>query len=242
VWANPYRVGWTDVCAHWNQPQIRLIEPFVVVDLADGGVRRKHPGQESDPTQIEYDYYGDDWDEPLPDGDWKQLCAFFDAIELLPRHIDYVDFTVGGETGRIWTNVAAVGRPSEKLRGIGFEAPRRSLMKAIQHGYFDDMLIGNFMRTQLHNVGLYPHFTPIVAKLRGSAGVKTVAERRAFAWRYFKRNPLGYITWHGEQLAQAAVERLRRVAGYLGIKKPLKTIYRRMLGDPVVSPDISPRG
>ena len=35
------------------------------------------------------------------------------------------------------------------------------------------MLIGNFMRTELHNVALYPHFTPLVAKLRGNAKVFT---------------------------------------------------------------------
>jgi hypothetical protein len=35
-------------------------------------------------------------------------------------------------------------------RGITFEAPRHSLMIAIQYEIFDDMLIGNFMRTILH--------------------------------------------------------------------------------------------
>jgi len=242
VWANPYRVGWSDVRANWVQPDIRPIEPFVTVDLADGTVTRKHPSQQSDPGQIEYDFYGDDWGELLSNEEWERLYAFFEEIELLPRHVDYIDFTVGGETRRIWTDILALGRPAERLRGIGFEAPRRSLMKALEYGYFDDMLIGNFMKTRLHNMSLYPHFTPIVAKLRGSAGVRTAAERRAFVWRYLKRNPLGYIAWHSEQLAQAGIERLSHLADHLGIKKPLKTIYRRMLGDPIGSPDISPRG
>ena len=86
------------------------------------------------------------------------------------------------------------------------------------------------------------NFTPIVAKLRGSAGVRTVADQRAFAWRYFRRNPLGYTAWHGEQWAEAGIERLRRLADRLGVKKPLKVLYRRMLGDPVGSPDIRPGG
>ncbi len=233
VWANPYRVGWNDVRANWVQPGIRLIEPFVTVDLAQGSVTRKHPTQQSDPGQIEYDFYGDDWSEKLPNEEWERLYAFFEEIELLRRHADFIDFTVGGETRRIWTDILALGKPAERLRGIGFEAPRRSLMKALQFGYFDDMLIGNFMKTRLHNMSLYPHFTPIVAKLRGSAGVRTVAERRAFAWRYFKRNPLGYVGWHMGRLAEAGIERLRHVADFLGIKRPLKTLYRRMLGDPV---------
>jgi len=240
IWANPYRVGWNDVRANWTQPQIRLIEPFATVDLTDRSVTPKHPTQQSDPCQIEHDFYGDDWNERLQPEEWKRLYAFFDEIELLSRYVDFIDFTVGGETRRIWTDILALRRPPETLCGIGFEAPRRSLMKAIEHGYFDDMLIGNFMKTRLLNMSLYPHFTPIVAKLRGSAGVKTAAERRAFAWRYFKRNPSGYTAWHGEQLVEAGIERLRHVADRLGIKKPLKTIYRRMLGDPIGSP--SPRG
>lgn len=240
VWANPYRVGWNDVRANWTQPQIRLIEPFVSVDLADGTFTRKHPSQQSDPTQIEHDLYGDDWSERASQVDWERLYAFFDEIELLARHLDYIDFTIGDETRRIWTDALALGKPTEQLRGIGFEAPRRSLMKAIELGYFDDMLIGNFMRTRLHNMSLYPHFTPIVAKLRGSAGVKTVAEERAFAWRYFKRNPLGYAAWHGEMLIEAGIERLRHLADFLGVKKPLKTIYRRILGDPVGTPKQQP--
>jgi hypothetical protein len=242
IWANPYRVGWSDVSAHWNQPQIRAIEPFVVIDLADGSVTRKHPTQASDPSQIEYDFYGDDWEERLQPDEWARLFTFFEEIEPLSDHIDYVDFTVGGETRRIWIDILAVGKPAKKLRGVAFEAPRRSLMKALQYGYFDDMLIGNYMKTRLHNTGLYPHFTPIVAKLRGSAGVTTAAGQRAFAWRYFKRNPVGYVEWHGGQAVEGGIEQLRRLADLLGIKRPLKALYRRMLGDPVAasSPETGP--
>jgi len=236
IWANPYRVGWNDVQANWTQPHIRLVEPFVAIDLAEGTVTQKHPTQRSDPGQIERDLYGDDWSEQLSNEDWARLYAFFDEIELLARHVDYIDFTVGGETRRIWIDILALGRPVEKLRGVGFEAPRRSLMKAIEHGYFDDMLIGNFMKTRLQNMGLYPHFTPIVAKLRGAAGVRTAAEWRAFAWRYFKRNPTGYVAWHAGQLTEIGIERLRRLADRLGVKKPLKVLYRRILGDPIGSP------
>jgi hypothetical protein len=42
--------------------------------------------------------------------------------------------------------------------------------------------------------------------------------------------------------AEGAIERFRHLADRLGIKKPLKTIYRRMLRDAIGSPDISPRG
>jgi hypothetical protein len=38
-------------------------------------------------------------------------------------------------------------------------------MTAVEYQVFDDLLIGNFMRTKLHGgAKLYPHFTPRTAK------------------------------------------------------------------------------
>ena len=235
VWANPYRVGWKDFVDNWRERDIRIIEPFVVLDLDSGGYARKHPTQASDPGQIVMDLNGDDWDERMSDDEWARLFAFFRRLELLKPHLDYLEFAVGGETRRLWINTVASTMAAERLRGITFEAPRRSLLKSIQHGYFDDMLIGNFMKTRLQNVSLYPHFTPIVAKLRGSSGVATVVEARKFKRRYFRRNPLGYLEWRTEEALQRGLDWLRVVSDKVGLKKPLKRIYRRVLGDPYTS-------
>jgi len=232
VWANPYGVTWSDVVKHWTRPDIRIIEPFVIVDLATGEYQKKHPTQTSDMSQITNETNGDDWNERLSEIEWAKFFEFFNAIELLPRFIEYVDFTVGGECRRINLN-ANIARADSKLRGISFHAPRNSLVKAIGSGYFDDMLIGNFMHTELHHATLYPHFSPIVAKLRGSAKIRTIAEWRRFKYRYFRRNPLGYAEWHlGEAIGQLT-EFARRWADLLGIKTPLKRFYRKVLGDPV---------
>jgi hypothetical protein len=234
VWANPYRVSWRDFEQNWHEPAIRTIEPFVVIDLDTGGYTRKHPSQASDDTQIAMDLNGDDWSERMNNAEWSRLSAFFLNIELLRPYLDYLDFTVGGETRRTWINMDSADRGApEELRSIAFEAPRQSLLKSIQHGYFDDMLIGNFMKTRLRNVGLYPHITPIIAKLRGSARVSSFTELRHFRWRYFRRNPIGYLEWHAGQYLETVLDRLRDIAERLGVKRPLKRIYRRLLGDPV---------
>jgi hypothetical protein len=225
VWANPYRVGWQDVVRHWTRPDIRIIEPFVTVDLASGQYARKHPAQTSDTSQITNHTNGDDWTERLDESEWAQVTAFFQGIEILGRYLDYVEFTVGGERRRIALN--ARGR-----RGIAFRVPRRSLMKSVGSGYFDDLLIGNFMRTELRSARLYPHVSPVVAKLRGSAGVRTAGEWRRFKFRYFKRNPLAYIRWRIEQWCDVATEWARLWSEPIGIKPPLRRIYRWMLGDP----------
>ena len=60
-----------------------------------------------------------------------------------------------------------------------------SLMQTIRYGYFDDLLIGNFMKTELINFQLYPQFSPCIAKYGGNAnksGWKLVGFDDKFSW------------------------------------------------------------
>jgi hypothetical protein len=233
VWANPYRVGWSDVVRHWTRPAIRVIEPFVRVDLDTGEYERKHPEQTSDVSQITDATSDDDWSVPLREEEWAALSDFFQSIEILRPYIDYLEFRVAEETRRIWINPAARSKAEARLRGIAFHAPAHSLMAAVKLGYFDAILIGNYMTTELHNVALYPHFTPIVAKLAGASGVRMFAAWRRFRRRYFRRNPVGYLEWHFAEWLSGVTDIARYWADRLHIKRPLKIIYRKYLGDPV---------
>jgi len=235
VWANPYRVTFADIQAHWPRPHIAIVEPFVTVDLETGSITRNHPQQTSDASQITGGTADDDWTEKLSDGDWQKVETFMRKFGLVRRYIDFVTFTVGGESRRIDLNPRG-SRRADKLRGIEFIVPRASLMETATWGYFDDLLIGNFMKTRLINTQLYPRFTPLVAKIGGNAKVYTRAEYLRFLARYFRRNPLGTAsTLLTIEIDQVWVPWLRRVAESLGIKKPLKYVYRKMLGDPVVA-------
>jgi hypothetical protein len=233
VWANPYRVGWEDVQRHWTRPAIRTIEPFVRVDLDTGEYERKHPEQTSDFSQVTDATSDDDWNAKLTEDEWRALSDFFRSIEILRPRVDYLDFNVGGEGRRIWIDDRAAKRPEARLRGIAFHAPARSLMSAVRLGYFDAILIGNFMTATLRGMALYPHFTPIVAKLAGASGVRTVRQWRRFRWRYFRRNPLGYLEWHAAEWLAGVGDVARLWADRLHVKRPLKLIYRKYLGDPV---------
>ena len=233
LWANPYRVGWDDVVRHWTRPAIRTIEPFVRVNLDTGEYERKHPSHESEVSQITDQTSDDDWNAKLSDEEWSSLTGFFHSMQILRPYVDYLEFAVGGESRRIWINDAAKGKAEAKLRGIAFHAPARSLMNTVKLGYFDAILIGNFMTAELRNVTLYPHFTPIVAKLAGASGVKTFKEWRQFRWRYFRRNPVGYLEWHFAEWLAGVSDVARYWADRLHIKRPLKIIYRKYLGDPV---------
>jgi len=234
IWANPYRIRWSEIQANWQKPAIRTIEPFVTVNLDTGGVTQNHPSHASNESEITAKTADDDWNEVLSDEEWQRVEAFMRKFELVRRYIDFVIFTVGGQSRQIDINPPG-RRPEAKRRGIEFSVPRGSLLETVTWGYFDDLLIGNFMKTRLINTQLYPRFTPLVSKIGGNAKVYTRAEYNRFLFRYFRRNPIGTLsTLLAVEVDQVWVPWLRRTAESLGVKKPLKYIYRRMLGDPVL--------
>ena len=71
-------------------------------------------------------------------------------------------------------------------------------MKAIKFEVFDDLLIGNFMKTSIHGnwsptLRLFPEFTPYVCKYADNAGVKTQAELSKYFKKYQHMAMLNFI-------------------------------------------------
>jgi hypothetical protein len=235
AWANPYRITFADMQRFWSRSKVRLIEPFVTVDLQSGTFSSNHPSQRPDEGQLTNATGEDDWSARLAEADWAQLEKFIRRFEMVRRYIDFVEFVVGGESRRIDLRSRHSRRPA-KQRGITFIAPRQSLLSTFERGYLDDLLIGNFVKVRLTNTKLYPRFTPLVAKLGGNAKVYTKAQYRRFMWRYFSRNPLGTLVDRcGTEAEYVWIPWLRDTSERLGIKRPLKYLYRAMLGDPMRS-------
>jgi hypothetical protein len=231
IWANPYRIGWPDMRKHWSRPEIRLIEPFVTVDLASGNYVRNHPSQLSDESQIASTTNGDDWEDCLTEAEWERVRSFFGRFRLIRKYVDRIAFRVGNETRCIRINSAA---NDEAARSIIFHVPKASLLTTVEYGYLDDLLIGNFMKVRLINIRLYPRFTPLVAKIGGNAKVYTRQQYYRFLWHYFRRNPFGMIRYRlGIEWDQVLLPGLRILSEGFGVKEPLKYVYRRLLGDPV---------
>jgi Beta-lactamase superfamily domain len=224
VWANPYRITYKEIARWWNRPQVEVFEPFVKIDLDDGTFERKHPSQTSNEAAITNRCADDDWSERLSEAEWQSVEKFIRRFETIRPHVDYVEFVVGGERRRF-----VLSKTGE--RGVSFHVPRNSLLKTVEYGYFDDLLIGNFMKTELHNIKLYPNFTPRVAKEGGNAKVYTYADRRRFLMRYAKRNPYAFAASRAEALSKKGVDIIRNLSEHIGIKGPLKRIYRWYLGD-----------
>lgn len=232
IWANPYRIGWADIQRHWSRPEIQLIEAFVTYDLAARTYARNHPDQTSDESQITAQTGDDDWSQRLDEAEWTRVEAFFRRFEMVWDYMDFIAVTVGGETRRFERKTRMRASP----QGLNLFVPRHSLMETVQWGYFDDLLIGNFMKVNLTNTSLYPRFSPIVAKFGGNAKVFTWAQYRRFLWRYFRRNPMGTITYvWSVEWEHVVLPWLRETAEKIGVKPVLKRVYRMFLGDPVRS-------
>jgi hypothetical protein len=234
IWANPFRIDWGDMERHWCARTTKLIPPYVTVDLANDEVvvnaRTSEAGTSGSlpPTTA-----NDDWNQRLSDEDWFKVEAFIAQFQVLGRYLDFISFVVGGETRRFFLTARASAKPVAKHRGLSFHLPRGSLMETVAYGYFDDLLIGNFMKTQLHNTALYPHFSPVIAKLGGNAKVFTPADLRRFRWYFFKLSPVGFLMARWQQfVAFRLFPFARHAAKRLGLFSQAKMLYRWVAGGP----------
>jgi hypothetical protein len=134
--------------------------------------------------------FGDDWSEPLSTQDAVALRAYFARRPLIGERLDFVRFLVGGEEHVIrWS--------AREQEGITFEVPRGSLMSAVRFAVFDDLFIGNFMKTTLHGrveaAGIYPAVNIYLAKWADNGGAESRSEVRAYLKQYFRRAPVPYL-------------------------------------------------
>jgi L-ascorbate metabolism protein UlaG (beta-lactamase superfamily) len=189
-WANEYTTGLADYARGYASRGCELLPAFVRVDLARDALERIDPA-EADLRPLPPEQFGDDWSERLEPGEAERVAAYFRRFEHLAESFDFVAFRVGGEETRIELAKRRL------RRGITFEVPRRSLVSAVEWEIFDDLLIGNFMRTTVHGDArqgaLYPDFSPYVAKYGDNGGAHTRRELEAYHRAYWARDPLGCL-------------------------------------------------
>ena len=113
------------------------------------------------------DSFGDNWKDELSKDEKKIIEDYFTNFLSFKEKVGFITLIVGGKELNIKFN-----GPRDK--GISFEVPRNSLLIACKNRIFDDLLIGNFMRTKLYNMNsLYDrnaNFTYEVAKF-GDSGM-----------------------------------------------------------------------
>lgn len=164
-----------------------ILPPFAHVDFDKDEVYGLDPAETPD-TLFKPEEFGDDWSEPLHDGDLAKIAAYFEPISHLKRFLGFLNFEVGGETHRL--DIAP-----EQPRGYTFAVPRHTLMTCVEWNIFDDILIGNYARCTLHGdwhgkastAALYPDFGPFVGKYADNGGARSADELRAYFAAYRER-------------------------------------------------------
>jgi hypothetical protein len=201
AWANALVPELADYQSNALAKAPQMLPAFVRVDCETDAVTPIDPPRNDRPARPPEDF-GDSWSDALTAEDKAKIDRYFRAREALRDHFGFIEVTAGGSTATVDLI------PQRRDRGFSFEAPRNSLMAAIDYEVFDDLLIGNFMRTTLHGVeGLYPHFSPFVAKYADNGGAKTKPELGRYFGHYFLRDPVARIV---NQLTSASEQVLRK--------------------------------
>lgn len=222
IWAAQYTTGLRDYAVEFDSPSSTLLPAFVRVDCAGGEVQAIEP-PERPRTIREPEEFGDDWAEELSVDDAAKVDSYFRSVEHLGRHFDFINVRVGGGD-----NVVSLAKRGFH-RGFTFDVPRTSLIVAIENEIFDDLLIGNFMKTTLHGgAELYPDFTPFVAKYADNGGAKTLQELWHYRSDYMKRAPFDYLRDRFERRSRDIVRSLLPEGS--GLYRITRGAYKRLRG------------
>src|SRR5260370_9145269 len=167
-----------------NWPEI--IRAFVRVDCETDEITPVNPRRAPRIIKRPEDF-GDSRSDALTATDKAKIRRYFMARETLHDHFGFIEVSAGKYT-------VTVDLDSERRDiGIKLECPRTSLMTCIEHELFDDLLIGNYMRTTLYNVdALYPHFTPFVATYGAHGVAKTKRDLTGYFRPYYLRAPIAH--------------------------------------------------
>jgi len=185
VWANAMVADLDAYGIGFHSNRCELLPAFIRFHCGeDRWEKINPPANEIRPLAPEI--FGDSWAERLKPEDLSDAKRYFNAVECLQDGMSFIRLKVGGETHSISLGDSTVPR------GVTFEAPRASLMTAIRCEVFDDMLIGNFMKTTLHGVwpalALHPYFTAFVGKYADNGRAKKRAEVAAYKREYERRS------------------------------------------------------
>jgi hypothetical protein len=184
AWANALIPDLADYQSSARKTGPQMLPSFVRVNAENNEVREIAPPRNQLPLRPPEDF-GDNWSDQMTGEDAGKIDAYFKARAHLAESFGFVEVRLGGKSHTVDLN------PAKRDRGFTFEAPRNSFMTCLEYEIFDDLLISNFMKTTLHgDVGLYPDFSPYVAKYADNGGAKSEAELHSYFLHYFLRDPV----------------------------------------------------
>ena len=189
VWANKYVTPMKEY-KNGIHKNITFVEPFAFINSEKDEDITSLPLKKKKLIIKKAEEFNDKWSDVLETEDKKIINEYFNKFEELQRKIGFINFIIGKKD----FNIKMKG-PAEK--GITFELPRNSLVDACKYSIFDDLLIGNFMKTQLHNLeSLYDpiiNFNNLVPKYGDNGLAYTKVELLNYEKEYAKRMGIEYF-------------------------------------------------
>ncbi len=168
---------------NFNNKPGELLPAFVRWDSSKNDYVKINPKENNNEIK-DPEFFGDNWSEELNTSEKNQLFEYFKRFDHIKKKFGFITFIVGNKENTL--------KLSNRKEGIIFETPRNSLVQAIKHNVFDDVLIGNFMKTRLINVdSLVPDFSPYVTKYGDNGNARTESELKDY-FDYYKLNSANY--------------------------------------------------
>ena len=190
IWANKYIANLSDYSKGYYSDKSEILPAFIRYNCISEFIEPINPLQNTY-NVIEPEQFNDNWSDELNRIDIQKINQYFLKINHLHNFLDYINIRVGAKDNII------IFKKNKFKRGLQFDVPRHSLMESINHQIFDDLLIGNFMKTTLHgdwpDSKLYPDFTPFVSKYSDNGDANSQKEIEQYFNAYNKRWPLEYF-------------------------------------------------
>jgi L-ascorbate metabolism protein UlaG (beta-lactamase superfamily) len=196
IWAQKYTTPIDAYSKNFDHKNLKYVKPFVFVDCIEDNFIY-HSLNENKIKIYKPEEFGDNWSDELSIKDLDLIKKYFFKLELLKDRIGFLCFKAGGKENYFYLN-------KNIKKGITFEVPRASLIKAIKYEIFDDLLIGNFMKTTFHGKGinsLYDvEFNPIVPKYADNGRVFSKNEYKKYMSEYRLRSEGEWIKEYFERI------------------------------------------
>ena len=200
IWANDATTPLADIARGYSSAHSEILPAFLRYDCNRDVAEEINPAAALQGT-YEPEDFDDVWSDELSRQERADISRYFTSISHLHGYLGFVNVRVGTRDLEI-----PFGGPEN--RGITFHVPRNSLLKAVEWEIFDDLLIGNFMRTTLH--GHWPEsklardVTPYVAKYADNGRARTGDELDLYFAEYRRR--LGHMRYLRHAVERRAKE------------------------------------
>ena len=189
-WANEYLTDLDDFIDGYSSRSSVALPAYIRWEVGRDPIELKPAAIEV--VELSERAFGDDWSETLTPEEVGRVVAYFRETPSLGDHLSFVTIRVGGEEHGV--------RYSAGDGGVSFHVPRSSLLSAVDWHIWEDLILGNFMRTTFHGLTVDAGMSAVctyVARYADQADART------------RREVADYLALYRQRMGRAALLRHR---------------------------------